>query len=265
MADEALVPGSKNPQEQDEHTRKHGIGSTLLDFFTEHKMLVIGIIGGTAIVALVMAKSQSSANSANTANTGAANQQGSLAGNQDANTASALTNLQTQINNMRDTISTIAQGPAGPAGPTGPQGPAGPSGTLPSTGWKPPLIQQGAWPSNFKWQFGQKVGFGGVSYTVSPGNNGIIWGVPNFKGTLAQWNAVPIGTGPGQKVAVYSTNPASYKAPALNAQANHSPMYNYMALSRSAGAMQDLSHPGLSGSPLSQNPVSRIGHTWNYQ
>ena len=252
---------SKTPAQQDEHQSKHGVMSTLIDFFGEHKALVGGAIIGFAVVAFVLNRSQSNASNAGST-AGAANQQGSLAGQQDANTASSLTNLQTQVDNLRNTIGTIAQGPPGPTGATGATGAAGPSGTLPSTGWKPPLIQQGAWPANFKWQFGQKVGFNGVSYTVSPGSGGIIWGVPNFKGTLAQWNAVPIGTGPGQKVAVYGTNPADYKPPVLNPLVNHSPIYNFMRLGQTSGGM-DLGHPGVAGSAMSINTVARNGNTWS--
>ena len=73
-----------------------------------------------------------------------------------------------------------------------------------------PLIPYGNWPQNVPWAWGQKVTVGGTPYTIGPGSNGIIWGVPNFSGNETQWNAVPIGSGPGQKVAVYVNNPAAY-------------------------------------------------------
>lgn len=71
-----------------------------------------------------------------------------------------------------------------------------------------PLIPYGQWPRGVPWQWGQKVTVNATTYTIGPGSNGIIWGVPNFTGNLSQWNAVPIG--PGQKVAVYVNNPAAY-------------------------------------------------------
>lgn len=67
-----------------------------------------------------------------------------------------------------------------------------------------PLIPYGQWTYGQP-VWGQRVNIGGTIYTTGPGSNGIIWGVPNFSGSLTQWNQVPIG--PGQKVAVYG--PAS--------------------------------------------------------
>ena len=229
-----------------------GIG----EFFGEHKMIVLAVVGFGIVFYVIMKGRQ-------TSSTTTANQQGSLAGNQTSGTATALDSLQTQLNNLAATVSGIPAGATGATGPTGPAGPSGGGGgggIIPSTGWHAPLIAQGAWPSNFQWQFGQKVGFNGTTYTVGPGSGGVIWGVPNFKGTLAQWNQVPIGTGPGQKVAVYGTNPADYVPPTLNPQADHSPLYNFMSLSPSAVPGTDLSHSGVAFGP--KQGGRPIGHPY---
>jgi hypothetical protein len=248
MADE-----SKTPAQQDEHQHKEGVFSTLAAFFGEHKIMLIGIIGGAAIVALVMAKSQS--NASNNASTGAANQQGSLAGNQDANTASSLTNLQTQLDNLRNTLGTIAQGPAGPQGPQGPAGPSG--GSTPS--WWTPLLPK-APESSMAW--GQKVTVGNTTYLTGWGAGNRLWGVPYKPGmTQQQWYNVPIGGGVGQKVLISDVAP---KPALMNSQSNHSPMLVALTLSQNAAAMSDLSHAGPGGgSTMAWNPVARNGNTWS--
>jgi hypothetical protein len=229
-----LTMASETPAQQDEHQHKEGIGATLVGFFTEHKALVLGAAIGVGFVLFIVSKSQSNAsNTGSTANT--ANQQGSLAGQQDANTASGLTNLQTQIDNLRNTIGTIAQGPAGPAG-----------GTVPTLNWKPPLIPFGTYtgPSFSNLKAGTKYTYQGIQYTLGAGAGGRLW-----------------GTNPqGQQVLLYAPKSA-YTPPVLNPLANHSPVYNFMALGQtSSGA--DLSHPGVAGSAMQRSTVARNGLTW---
>lgn len=97
-----------------------------------------------------------------------------------------------------------------PAPPTVP--PPGPGGSPPPPAGSPPpppgtpgnpLIPKGQWPSNVPFVFGKTVTVNGLTYTIGPGSAGVIWGVPGTNYTLSQWNAVPIGTGPNQKVVIY--------------------------------------------------------------
>lgn len=240
---------NETPAQHSEH--KEGLGSVLAGFFGEHKTLLIGGIIGVAVVAFVLNRSQN-ASSAGTAT----NQQGSLAGAQTDNTASALDQLTSTLNNFLSSQQSTSGGAQSTNPPTG-----GGTGTLPSTGWHAPLIQQGAWPSNFQWKFGQKVSVGGTTYTVGPGSGGIIWGVPGTGWTQSNWDKVPVG--PGGKVAVYGTNPADYVPPTLNPQANHSPMITALTLSQNAASMTDLSHAGPGGGTnMAWSPVARNGKTW---
>lgn len=92
MADE-----SKTPAQQDAHQERHGIGATIADFVGGHKVVLIGAGIGVAVVLYIMSQSQ---NASNTGSTAATNQQGSLAGAQTDNTASALDQLTSTLNNF---------------------------------------------------------------------------------------------------------------------------------------------------------------------
>lgn len=66
----------------------------------------------------------------------------------------------------------------------------------------------GAAPAGAKFGFGQTMNVNGTTYTLGPGTNGNVWGVPGTGWNLADWNRVPIGQ--GGKVLVYgptNTNP----------------------------------------------------------
>lgn len=251
--------GSKSPTEPGEH--KAGIGSKLVDLFTEHKALVIGMAVGVGFVLFIVSKSQSSANSANTANTGAANQQGDLgaSGAQNAQTATALQDLQAQFNNLQSTIGNIAQGPAGPTGPAGapgPTGPAGGSGNLPGLGWTAPLIPYSqTWSGKHYFPVAPNHQFtwNGVKYWITGNTGGVITGVP---GATSAQQASGKGT-----VVLYA--PASaYVKPVLNPLANHSPIYNFMPLGQTSGHM-DLGQPSVAGNHMAISPVARNGKTWS--
>ena len=277
MADEALVPGSKNPQEQDEHTRRHGVLSTLMDFFKTHGAITVGAIVGFAVVAVVLARSRSTATNAgstsqagqcvdtngNAVDCSSPNAQGSLAGYQNSNTATALDMLQTQLNNLTATVSNLpagATGPAGPQGPigkTGPQGPSGTSGILPTLGWTPPLIPYSqTWSGKhyFPVSPGHRFDWQGVSYWIVSNTGGYIKGVPG---------ATSAGQAAGKSTVTLYAPSSAYQKPVLNPLANHSPMLSNLAMSQNATSMQDLSHPGISGGGGMQfSPVSHIYPTW---
>lgn len=222
-----------------------GFGS----FFGEHKLIILAVVG-FGIVAYIIYRSRSGAT------TSAANQQGSLAGYQDSNTASALQNLQTQLNNLRDTIGTIAQGPAGaagPKGPTGPQGPPGTTGTLPTSNWSPPLIPYSqTWSGKhyFPVSPGHRFDWQGVSYWIVSDTGGYIKGVP---GATSASQAAGKST-----VTLYGPSGA-YQKPVLNPLANHSPVYNFMPLAAHAVPGTDLSHSAVAFGPKSIVPV---GHPY---
>lgn len=85
------------------------------------------------------------------------------------------------------------QAPAPPPAATNPNPPGSP-GT--------PLLQHGQWGST-PMQFGQTKAVNGVTYTIGPGGNGRVWGVPGTGWNLTDWNRVPIGTASGEKVLLY--------------------------------------------------------------
>lgn len=237
-----------------------GIGS----FFGEHKIIILAVVG-FGIVAYIIYKSQSGATTANTAN-----QQGSLAGQQDANTASALDSLQTQLNNLAATVSNIPAGPAGPAGPPGPVGGSGggagggsgggsgggTGGTPPGTTWlwqqlhgNYPIIPSGQYkgPSFSNLKPGTKYTFNGITYTLTtsvkgmPGS-GVLYGITN-----------------SGKVQTLYGPPSSYPGPqnlgVVNSIANHSPIYNFMKLAPEAVPGTDLSHSAVAFGPKNIRPI----------
>lgn len=88
---------------------------------------------------------------------------------------------------------------------TGYQAPPPPpvaSNPNPPGGVGTPLIPVGQW-GNTPIRFGQKKVVNGITYTIGPGAGGRIWGVPGTGWNLADWNRVPIGTSPGEKVLLY--------------------------------------------------------------
>src|SRR6266481_3731122 len=180
-----------------------GIG----EFFGEHKMIVLAVVGFGIVFYVIMKGRQ-------TSSTTTANQQGSLAGNQTTGTATALDALQTQLNNLAATVSAIPNGPAGATGPAGPAGPSGTSGTggiIPTLNWKAPLIPSGTYsgPNFSNLKSGTKYTYQGVQYTLGAGAGGRLWGT----------------TSQGNQVLLYGPSSA-YNPPAqqpLNSQANHSP------------------------------------------
>ncbi len=257
----------------DEHpdqpaTAKSGMGK----FLESHKWVAVGSIAAVIVVFIALRSRSSVSNNNSTSQTGctdvngnpvscsdvnAVNQQGSLgaAGAQSAQTATALNMLQTQLNNLAATVSQIGNqpGPTGPAGPTGPQGPSG------SSAWVAPLIPYSqTWSGKhyFPVAPGHRFDWQGVSYWITSNTNGVIQGVPG---------ATSAGTAAGKNPVVLYGPSSTYKPPVTNTQANHSPLLSSLMLSRTAQGGQDLSHPGISGGPMQWNPVSRIGHTWNYQ
>ena len=61
------------------------------------------------------------------------------------------------------------------------------------------LIKHGSWPSGTPMKFGQTLTVNGTTYTIGPGSNGVVWGVPGTGWSLNDWNRVPLG----QKVLLY--------------------------------------------------------------
>lgn len=100
----------------------------------------------------------------------------------------------------------------GAAGTPFPNFPANPPVSTGSTGASnlTPLLTQ--WPQGVKMAFGQVVTVNGQQYTIGPGSNGVIWGVPGTGWNLADWNRVPIGQ--GGKVIIYQ-NPQGAMHPIL--------------------------------------------------
>jgi hypothetical protein len=205
---------------QKQHTRlsdpppKTSVGSTfggVASFFGEHKMLIfIGI--GIAVVIYVLFQSRNN-NASNTNSTSQTAGTGSLAnaGYQDQGTAYALTQLGQQLNNLTAIVGNPPTGATGPTGPAGPAGPAGKPGPTGPAGKPPPNPYVGilsSWPFGTP-TFGKKVKIGTTTYEIGGGTHGVFaWGVPVPSGktlTLAQFNAVPIGLGPGQKIALYGS------------------------------------------------------------
>jgi len=94
--------------------------------------------------------------------------------------------------------------------PTPPPPPAPPPPAPPPPGGNPnppgslgnPLIQSGQWGST-PIRFGETKVVNGVTYTIGPGGGNRVWGVEGTGWNLQDWNRVPIGTGPGQKVLLY--------------------------------------------------------------
>lgn len=254
MADET-------PAKQEEHQSKEGFGSVLAEFVGSHKVLLIGAAIGTAFVLFIVSKSQSNASNAGTASQ-AANQQGSLAGNQTSGTAFALDAMQTQLNNLAATVSQIGNtpGPAGPQGPIGKTGPAGGTTSNPPPNiplWQQlhgnlPIIPSGQYkgPSFSNLKPGTKYTFGGVTYTLTTS----VKGMPG--------SGVLYGINPQGKVTTLYGPPSAYHN-VLNPLANHSPMLSSLALNQNSSG-GDLSHPGPGGgSTMQWNPVARTGHSWS--
>ena len=226
--------GSKSPAEQDAHQEKHGVGSVLAEFIGSHKVLLIGAIAGFAIVAFIMSKSKST--SAGTTSD-ATNQQGSLAGYQNTQTANSIDQLTQSVNNMLSAI----QGKLNPA-PT----------PAPTSTWKAPLIPYGQLPAGTQYSTAAQlkanpwVTWQGVKYWKVPGSGNILWGISPT----------------GEQVKLYG-NANAYVPPVTTAQANHSPIYSFLPLGQTSGGM-DLGHPGVAGSPMQGvRPVARVGHTWS--
>lgn len=223
-----------------------GIGS----FFGEHRLIILAVVG-FGIVAYIIYKSRSGATTA-----GATNQQGSLAGQQDANTASALQNLQTQLNNLRDTIGTIAQGSpgaTGPQGPTGPQGSPGTTGKLPTSNWSPPLIPYSqTWSGKhyFPVSPGHRFDWQGVSYWIVSDTGGYIKGVPG---------ATSASQAAGKSTVTLYAPSSAYQKPVLNPLASHSPIYNFMKLAPESVPGTDISHSATAFGPKRIVPV---GHPY---
>lgn len=90
--------------------------------------------------------------------------------------------------------------PPPPGGQTPVPQPA-PGPPAPAPGPSGPLIPPGQWPKGVPWQFGQTINWKGITYTIGPGGNNRIWGVPGTGWNLNDWNRVPIG--PGGKVLLY--------------------------------------------------------------
>lgn len=96
--------------------------------------------------------------------------------------------------------------PPGPGGvnPTPPTTPTPtPTTPTPITNRSGALIPFGQWPSNVPWQFGKTITYGGITYTIGPGNNKRVWGVPGTGYTLQQWNQIPLSNAGGSKVLLY--------------------------------------------------------------
>lgn len=205
-----------------------GMGS----FFGEHRVVILAVIGFGIVFYLIMRSRNQ-----NAAQTGVANQQGSLAGYQNAQTATALDQLTTAINNF------LANQQGTPSTPTSNQNTPPQIGTL----FKGPT---------------------GVEHYVANGNE-----------TLSQI-AAKLGTGSWNSIyaipnnqllfgKMNSVDAAKYKPPAgtqitvpgsatLNTQANHSPMYSFLALSPHAVPGTDLSHSGTAFGPKQIMTTGRI-------
>lgn len=88
-------------------------------------------------------------------------------------------------------------------GPTNPGGQKTSGNQTSTAGGQGQLIPHGQWPKNIPVRFGQVIMVKGTTYTLGPGGDGRIWGVPGTGWTLADWNRIPLASAGGQKVLLY--------------------------------------------------------------